>query len=257
MISLAICNKKGGVGKTTTAVHLAVGLAQQGSRVLLIDLDPQASATSGLNIDPQCFTGTMGSVLLSQKTLNEVIIKTDVDNLYLVPAHTRDENVEQQMVSMRYREDILKKAIECANLEDYDYCLIDCMPSTGLFTINAVRAATQYLVPVETGRYAIEGFTDVKRIVNELNGQDFDNAKHIRILMTKYDARNKLSTGWAMRELENEYKDYILHTKIRKNDTINQSQIANQTVYQYDPSSMGAKDYTALTKELMAELTHD
>jgi len=154
---IAIINQKGGVGKTTTSINLSCGLARKGKKVLLIDLDPQAHSTIGLAIEPESFKASLNEVLLQKKSIKEVILKTKTENLYIAPSHIRLDRAEQQLAPELFRETFLHKAIK--NL-DYEFIVIDCRPTLGTLTINALYACNFIIVPCEISRYALDGFND-------------------------------------------------------------------------------------------------
>lgn len=236
----AIINQKGGVGKTTTSINISPGLAMKGKRVLLIDLDPQAHSTIGLGIEPGSYQASLNDVLLQKKNIKEVILKTKVENLYIAPSHIRLDRAEQQLAPELFREIFLFKAIR--NI-DYDFILIDCRPTLGTLTVNALYACNFIIVPCETGRYALDGFSDlIETIENVKNAEALDKNKLMRILLTKYDQRNKVTNDWVLQQLE-PFKDLLFQTIIRKNEALNQAHMAQEPIFTFKPDSSGAQDY--------------
>ena len=245
---VSIINQKGGVGKTTTSINLASGLTMQGQKVLLIDLDPQAHSTIGLGIEPGSYQSAIHDVLLRKKDIREVILKTKVNNLFLAPSHIRLDKTEQQLTPELFRETFLHKAID--NLE-YDFIVIDCRPTLGTLTINALYACNYIIVPCEMGRYALDGFSDlIETIENVKNGKSMEMEKFIRILLTKFDARNKVSNDWIFNQLK-PFENLIFKTVIRKNEALNQAHMVQEPIYTASPNSSGAQDFEQLTSEFL------
>jgi len=242
---IAIINQKGGVGKTSVSIHLSSCLAMKGKRTLLIDLDPQAHSTIGLGIEPRA---ALNEVLLNKKAIGDVIVNSKVENLSIVPSHIRLDRVEQQLAPELFREAFLYKAIKSL---DYEFIVIDCRPTLGTLTINALYACDFIIVPCEIGRYALDGFSDlIETIENVKNHESLDKEKLIRILLTKYDSRNKVSNDWVLQQLE-PYKNLIFQTIIRKNEAINQAHMAQEPIFTFKPDSPGAQDYEQLTNEFL------
>jgi len=244
---IAIINQKGGVGKTTTSINFSAGLARKGKKTLLIDLDPQAHSTIGLGIEPESFTASITDVLAKKKPIRETILPTKTENLFIVPSHIRLDKIEQQLAPELFRETFLKKAIDSL---DFDYIVIDCRPTLGTLTINALYASDFIVVPCEMGRYALDGFSDLMETIEHVKNGDFNKADFIRIVLTKYDSRNKVSNDWVIQQLE-PFKHLIFNTYIRRNEALNQSQMAQESIFEFKPDSIGAQDYEQLTIEYL------
>ncbi len=244
---LVIINQKGGVGKTTTSINMAAGLAIKGKKTLLIDLDPQAHSTIGMGIEPESFQASISDVLSKRKSMAEVILKTSLENLDIVPSHIRLDKVEQQLTPELFREAVLHKAIQNIN---YDFVVIDCRPTLGTLTINALYASDFIIVPCEMGRYALDGFSDLMETIENVKNNDQDKGSYIRILLTKYDIRNKISNDWVMQQLE-PFRKLIFQTVIRRNEALNQSQMAQESIFTFEARSIGAQDYEQLINEFL------
>lgn len=246
---VAVINQKGGVAKTTTSINLAAGLTKHGAKVLLIDLDPQGNTTSGLNIQRENYKYTISDVLGKKLPLAQAIINTHIGDLDVIPAHILLDKIEQQLVQSMFRESILQKALLNSS-PDYDYCIIDCRPTLGVLTVNAIYAADSFIIPCEVGRYALDGFGDLIEALSEVKGKDLELDKNARILLTKVDRRTKISIEWVLNELE-PYKNLLFKTNIGRSEAINQSQMASQTIYEYEAKCSGSKDYDSLTEEFI------
>jgi len=244
---IAIINQKSGVGKTTTSINFSAGLARAGKKTLLIDLDPQAHSTIGLGIEPGSFTSSITDVLVKKKSIKETILPTKAENLFIVPSRIRLDKIEQQLAPELFREAFLKKAI---NGLDFDYIVIDCRPTLGTLTINALYAANLIIVPCEMGRYALDGFSDLMETIEHVKNGDFNKIDFIRIVLTKYDSRNKVSNGWVFQQVE-PFKHLIFNTYIRRNEALNQSQMAQEPIFDFKADSIGAQDYEQLTREFL------
>jgi len=244
---IAIINQKGGVGKTTTSINFSAGLARQNQKTLLIDLDPQAHSTIGLGIEPETFSASISDVLAKKKPIVEAILPTSTPNLFIVPSHIRLDKIEQQLAPELFRETFLQKAIK--DLQ-FDYIVIDCRPTLGTLTINALYAANFIIVPCEMGRYALDGFSDLMETIEHVKNGDFNKADFIRILLTKYDNRNKVSNDWVFQQLE-PFKHLIFETRIRRNEALNQSQMAQETIFNFKADSSGSQDYSQLINEFL------
>ena len=245
---IAIANQKGGVGKTTTSINFSTGLALAGPRVLLIDLDPQAHSTIGLGVEPGSYDQAVHDALVNRRNIREIVLDTSVPNLFLAPSNIRLDKAEQQLTPEMFKESRLHKAIR--NL-DYDFIVIDCRPTLGTLTINALYACNFIIVPCEMAMYALEGFSDLmETIENVKNTDDSDPQSFVRILLTKFDSRKTKTNTWVMEQLA-PYREILFNTKIRQNEALVQSQIAKKPINSYDPSTHGAHDYEALTKEFL------
>jgi len=253
MNTIAILNQKGGTGKTTTAINLSSGLAYKGKKTLLIDIDPQNHSTIGLGIEINDQTLSISRVLFTHETLlKKIITKTYIKNLDIVPSHISLARTAEQMYSKLYKEATLNKAIQPIK-KDYDYIIIDCPPSLGVLTINALFASDLLIVPCQMSRYSLDGLSDLIDIVKAVkftwNEKD-KNMSYLRILLTMFDVRNKVTNDFILKELK-PFKNMIFETKIMKNEALNQSQIAQKSIFDFDPKSRGAENYKELTKEIL------
>ena len=247
---IAIINQKGGVGKTTTAINFSCGLANRGYKTLLIDLDPQAHSTIGLNIEPEEYNnkGAINDVLLDKKNINKVILPTKINNLDIAPSHLRLDKAENEIFFGMNRESRLHKTITNLN---YDYIAIDCRPTLGNLTINALFACNFIIVPCEISRYSLDGFADLMDTIEEVKKVDsFNQEKIIKLLLTKFDSRKTVANKWIFEQLE-PYKKLLFQTKIRQNETINQANIAQEPIFSFDKNSNGAEDYNQLVEEFL------
>lgn len=246
---IAIANQKGGVGKTTTSVNLSASLAIQERSVLLIDMDPQANATSGLGIDQATVTSTIYDCLMRGKSTADVIQPININGLFVLPANADLAGAEVELVSTSNRETVLKSAL--GNLNNaYDFIILDCPPALGLLTINALTAASSVLIPVQCEYYAMEGLgrllANVKRIQDSLNA----DLQLEGILLTMYDSRNSLARQVA-EEIRTHFKEKVYKSVIPRNVTLAEAPSYGRPVLLYNAASSGAQAYLELAKEFL------
>lgn len=246
---ISIANQKGGVGKTTTAVNLCAALAASGCKVLLVDIDPQSNATSGLGFPTTSMEGSVYELLTGVAAPKVCITQTELSNLFMIRSNINLVGIEIEIVSMPEREFILKKRLDEIK-EYFDFIFIDCPPSLSLITLNSLVASDSVLIPVQSEYYALEGLTmllnTIKMIKSRLN-------PHIEIegyLLTMFDARLRLSNQVAT-ELEKYFQDKLYPVKVMRNVKISESPSFGKPVVVYDPLSVGAKNYTELANEFL------
>lgn len=245
----AVANQKGGVGKTTTTTSLGAALAERGKRVLVVDLDPQGNATTGLGVDGRQFERSVYDVLLNDIPMADIVEPTGFSNLFVAPATLDLAGVEQELAAVISRELRLKKALASVDGE-FDYVFIDCPPSLGLITINAFAAATDILVPVQTEFYALEGLTQLQRIVDLVQKNLNPFLSISRVVLTMYDSRNTLSIDVAA-EVRRHFPIELCKTVIPRTVRLAEAPSFGQPITVFDPNSKGAKAYRALAEEII------
>lgn len=246
---IAIANQKGGVGKTTTAVNLSAALAQLGSRVLLVDVDPQANATSGLGIPKATDRPTVYQVLVLQEPIDKVIIQTEY-GIHLLPSNRDLAGAEIEMIDLPEREFLLRKAIRPIT-SSYDYILLDCPPALNLLTLNALAAADSLLIPIQCEYYALEGVTDLLDTVTRIRHSLNPLIEIEGFLLTMYDERINLSSAVAT-ELRNYYGGLVFKAIIPRNVRLAEAPSYCMPIIHYDRRSRGAESYFQLAKEVLA-----
>ncbi|WP_276166232.1 ParA family protein [Zobellia alginiliquefaciens] len=246
---IAIANQKGGVGKTTTTVNLAASLGVLEKKVLLIDADPQANATSGLGIDVESVEYGTYQLLEHTKNAKEAIISTDSPNLDLIPAHIDLVAIEIELVDKDQREYMMKKAI--SDLRDsYDYILIDCAPSLGLLTLNALTAADSVIIPIQCEYFALEGLGKLLNTIKSVQKIHNANLDIEGMLLTMYDSRLRLSNQ-VVEEVRKHFVDMVFDTIIQRNVRLSEAPSYGESIIKYDASSKGATNYLNLAHEVV------
>ena len=245
---IVIANQKGGVAKTTTSVNLAASLAEYKQKVLLIDLDPQGNASSGLGVEKNQIEYSIYDVLVNHVPIDKITIKLN-QNLHIAPAKVELAGAELELVSVISRETRLKNALEEAR-EQYDYLIIDTPPSLGLLTLNALTAADSYLVPIQCEYYALEGVSQLLNTINLVQKNLNPKLQMEGILMTMYDNRTNLSNQ-VVDDVKEAFKDKVFKTIIPRNVRLSEAPSFGQAIIDYDRRSKGAETYLALAKEVM------
>jgi chromosome partitioning protein len=244
----AVANQKGGVGKTTTTVNLGAALAELDWRVLIVDLDPQANATTGLGVEARNFDNSIYDVLLHDFPMEDCIEPTNLKNLFIVPATIDLAGAEIELVAAMSRELRLRRAVG-AVVEDFAFILIDCPPSLGLLTVNGLAAASEVLVPIQCEYYALEGLGQLLRSVDLVRANLNPRLDLSTILLTMYDGRTKLADQVAT-EVRNHFGDKVCKTVIPRSVRLSEAPSFGQPVTVHDPHSAGAVAYRALAGEL-------
>lgn len=247
---VAIANQKGGVGKSTTAINLGAYLAVEGKKVLIIDLDPQSNATSGLGIGPVMDEADVYDVLVNEVPIEEVIVPTSTEGLHLAPSSLRLAGAEVELVSVISRENRLKRGLESA-IGDYDMVMVDCPPSLGLLTVNALAAADEVLIPIQCEYYALEGLVLLLHTIEKIKVHLNPGLRIGGILLTMHDTRTKISRQ-VMEEVRKQYPQETYFTVIPRNVRLSEAPSYGRPISQYDPNSKGAEAYRDLAKEVIS-----
>ena len=246
---ISLANQKGGVGKTTTAINLSAALAKAGEKVLLIDADPQANASSGLGVDIRTLDRTIYECLVNGIDPTTAIINTRVKGLDIIPSHIDLVGAEIEMLNIDNRENILKGIVSPLR-DKYDYILIDCSPSLGLITVNALTASDSVIIPVQCEFFALEGIAKLLNTVKIIKQKLNPGLKIEGFLLTMYGNRLRLSNQ-VYEEVKRHFGDLVFDTVIARNVRLSEAPSHGLSVLEYDSSSKGAKNYTALAKELL------
>lgn len=246
---ISIVNQKGGVGKTTTAVNLSAFLAKKRKKVLMIDLDPQGNATSGFGFDKMELKNTVYDLLVNDEEITNVILPTQVKNVDMCPTNINLAGAEVELVSAISRETILKNAIETVR-DQYDYVIIDCAPSLGLLTINALAACDGVIVPIQGEYYALEGLTQLIDTINMIRKKLNPKIGITGVVITMHDSRTQL-TKQVVEEVQKYFGDKVFKTFIPRNVRLAEAPSHGQTIDEYDAKSKGAVAYQALANEVV------
>ncbi|HHC30050.1 MAG TPA: ParA family protein [Rhodobacterales bacterium] len=249
---IAITNQKGGVGKTTTAINLGAALAAEGRNVLLVDLDPQGNASTGLGVDVKDRDFTTYDLLLDETPLQNVVQSSDLDGLWIAPATTDLSSADIELVSNEKRIHLLHDALRAPDVADLglDYILIDCPPSLNLLTVNAMVAAHSVLVPLQSEFFALEGLSQLMLTIREVRQTANQQLRIEGVALTMYDSRNNLSKQVEMDAREN-LGDIVFKTVIPRNVRVSEAPSYAMPVLSYDPTSKGSLAYASLAQELI------
>ena len=247
---IAIANQKGGVGKTTTAINLAASLAALEKKVLIIDADPQANTTSGLNFSPENDEKrTLYEVMIGDLDIHDALIQTEISNLHMVPSHINMVAVEIEMLDSEDRESILTTAIAAVK-DEYDYIIIDCSPSLGLITVNSLTAADSVMIPVQPEFFALEGLGKLLQTIRLVQNGVNPDLTIEGFVVTMFDGRTKVHTQ-VLNQLREHFKDMVFNTIIQRNIRLSEAPSHGKPIILYDVMSNGTSNYLNLAKEVL------
>lgn len=246
---ISFSNQKGGVGKTTTCVNMAAYLSKAGRKVLLVDLDPQGNATTGLGFSKSALKKSVYNVLIEEEEVKDNILGTELENLFILPANIDLAGAEVELVYKKSREKVLKAALD-KEKRNYDYILIDCPPSLGLITINALAAADSVIIPIQSEYYALEGLSQLMNTISLVRQHLNKSLKVEGVVLTMYDGRSLISKQISA-EIKKYFTKKLYEIVIPRNVRLSEAPSHGKPILLHDPKCMGARAYSALTEEFM------